>query len=122
VIAWNGLRLLSTALNEVMDSSVPAETVAAVRALAAEVDGVVAIEKCRIRKSGLHLVLDIHVIVNGDLSVRRGHEIAHLVKDRLLNSPHRINDVTVHIEPARDEPARSPASTALEERVRQKRE
>jgi cation diffusion facilitator family transporter len=122
VIAWNGLRLLSTALNEVMDGSVPAETVAAVRALAAEVDGVVAIEKCRIRKSGLHLTLDIHVIVNGDLSVRRGHEIAHLVKDRLLNSPYRINDVTVHIEPARDEPARSPAATGLEERVRQKRE
>jgi divalent metal cation (Fe/Co/Zn/Cd) transporter len=61
---------------------------------------VVAIDKCRIRKIGLHLALDIHVVVDGELSVRHGHEIAHEVKDRLLASPFRINDVTVHIEPA----------------------
>ena len=45
---------------------------------------------------------DIHVVVDGELSVRRGHDIAHEVKDRLLTSPHRINDVTVHVEPAGD--------------------
>ena len=99
VIAWNGLRLLRAALDEVMDASVPAEIVAQVRRLAADVDGVVDIDKCRIRKTGLHLALDIHVVVDGGLSVRRGHEIAHQVKDRLLQSQHRINDVTVHIEP-----------------------
>lgn len=100
VIAWNGLRLLRAALDEVMDASVPPQVVADVRSLAGGVEGVVAIDKCRIRKSGLHLVLDIHVVVDGDLPVRRGHDIAHRVKDRLLDSPHRINDVVVHIEPA----------------------
>lgn len=99
VIAWNGLRFLRSALNEVMDASAPAEIVTQVRRLAADVDGVIDIDKCRVRKSGLHLALDIHVVVDGGLSVRRGHEIAHLVKDRLLQSQHRINDVTVHIEP-----------------------
>ena len=99
VICWNGLRLLRSALDEVMDASVSPEVVAQVRELAATVEGVAAIDKCRIRKSGLHLALDIHVVVDGDLTVRRGHEIAHLVKDRLLASQHRINDVTVHIEP-----------------------
>jgi divalent metal cation (Fe/Co/Zn/Cd) transporter len=89
-------------MNEVMDASVPHETVAAVRLLAGSVDGVVAIDKCRVRKIGLHLALDIHVVVDGGLTVRRGHEIAHDVKDRLLHSPHRINDVIVHIEPARE--------------------
>ena len=100
VISWNGLRLLRSALDELMDASVSPEVVAQVRELAAAVEGVAAIDKCRIRKSGLHLALDIHVVVDGDLTVRRGHEIAHLVKDRLLASQHRINDVTVHIEPA----------------------
>ena len=99
VIVWNGLRLLRAALDEVMDASVSPETVARVKAIAAAVEGVVGIEKCRIRKVGLHLGLDIHVVVDGELSVRRGHDIAHQVKDRLLSSPHRINDVTVHIEP-----------------------
>lgn len=100
VICWNGLRLLRAALDELMDASVSPEVVTQVRELAAKVGGVTAIDKCRIRKSGLHLALDIHVVVDGDLTVRRGHEIAHLVKDRLLASQHRINDVTVHIEPA----------------------
>ena len=99
VIAWNGLRFLRSALDEVMDASAPAEIVSEVRRLAADVDGVVDIDKCRVRKAGLHLALDIHVVVDGDLSVRRGHEIAHQVKNRLLESQHRINDVTVHIEP-----------------------
>ena len=52
--------------------------------------------------SGLHLALDIHIVVDGNLSVRRGHDIAHDVKDRLIASPHRINDVTVHVEPKLD--------------------
>lgn len=99
IIAWNGLRLLRAALDEVMDAAVSPEVVAGVRKLAAGVDGVIDIEKCRIRKSGLHLALDIHVVVDGEMSVRRGHDIAHQVKDRLLQSRHRINDVTVHIEP-----------------------
>ena len=92
-------------MNEVMDGAVSPEIVAAVRELAGEVEGVKGIEKCRIRKSGLHLALDIHVVVDGELSVRRGHDISHQVKDRLLASSHRINDVTVHIEPTRPGPA-----------------
>lgn len=101
VIAWNGFRLLRLAMDEIMDATVAPDTVAAVRQLAAGVEGVIDIDKCRVRKLGLHLCLDIHVVVDGDLNVRRGHEIAHRVKDQLLASQHRINDVTVHIEPAR---------------------
>jgi cation diffusion facilitator family transporter len=99
VIAWNGFRLCRAALDEMMDASVAPEVVDAVRAMAAQVEGVAGVEKCRIRKSGTHLTLDIHVIVDGDMSVRQSHAIAHQVKDQLLASKHRINDVTVHIEP-----------------------
>lgn len=99
IIAWNGVRLLRGTLDEMMDASVSTETVAALRKLAGEVEGVVAIEKCRVRKSGLHLALDIHVVVNGDLPVRDGHAIAHEVVAKLRASPHQVNDVIVHIEP-----------------------
>jgi cation diffusion facilitator family transporter len=99
VIAWNGIRLLRGTLDEIMDAAVSPDIVRGVRELAASVDGVIEIEKCRIRKSGLHLALDIHVVVDGNLSVRRGHAIAHEVEAKLRGSQHRINDVTVHIEP-----------------------
>ena len=58
------------------------------------------IEKCRVRRSGLALYIDLHVLVDGDLSVREGHDIAHLVKDALVESNLGVQDVTVHIEPS----------------------
>jgi len=100
IIAWNGQRLLRSALDEMMDVSASPEVVREVERIAMQVKGVESIEKARIRKSGLHLAMDIHVRVNGDLPVREGHDIAHEVKKRLLESQYRINDVTIHIEPA----------------------
>jgi cation diffusion facilitator family transporter len=98
VIAWNGSHILRVALDEVMDAAVAPEIVSQIRRMAGAVEGVQAIEKCRVRKSGPNLSLDIHVVVDGNMSVRESHRIAHVVKDCLLDSPHRVNDVTVHIE------------------------
>lgn len=99
IIAFNGVNLLRPAMAEIMDASVPKALENQVRAAAGEVAGVRAIEKCRVRKSGLGLLMDIHVVVDGRLSVRDGHEIAHRVKDRLMNSALSVHDVVVHIEP-----------------------
>jgi cation diffusion facilitator family transporter len=99
IIAWNGVNMLRGTLDQIMDAAVSPQIVNEVRGIAASVDGVVEIEKCRIRKSGLHLVLDIHVVVDGNMTVARGHSIAHEVEGRLRASQHRINDVTVHNEP-----------------------
>jgi cation diffusion facilitator family transporter len=100
IIFVNGAQLFRGALDDVMDSAPPPEVEEKIREIAAGVHGVVAIEKCRIRRSGLSLLVDIHVEVDGDLSVRRGHEIAHDVKQALLDSQLSIHDATVHIEPA----------------------
>ncbi len=99
VIAHNGVKLLQPALAEVMDATASTSVIARVRELAANVEGVRATEKLRVRKSGLGLLMDIHVIVDGELSVRAGHEIAHRVKDALLASELPVEDVVVHIEP-----------------------
>jgi cation diffusion facilitator family transporter len=100
VIAFNGVALARRALDDVMDVAVPREFENLIRATAAAVPGVLGLEKCRVRKSGLMHLVDIHVEVDGRLSVRAGHEIAGAVKNALLASPHRVSDVLVHIEPA----------------------
>jgi cation diffusion facilitator family transporter len=99
-ILFNGVRLFLPALNEVMDAAAPEQVERQIIDLAASVEGVVAIEKCRIRKSGLGYLMDIHVEVDGDISIREGHYIGHRVKDRLMQSNLPIVDVVVHIEPA----------------------
>jgi cation diffusion facilitator family transporter len=100
IIFVNGVRLVRPALNEVMDAAPSDAIEGRVVETASYVDGVVAIEKCRIRKSGLGYLMDIHVEVNSELTIREGHDIGHAVKDRLLDSELPISDVIVHIEPA----------------------
>lgn len=100
VILANGASIAGRALGEVMDTAVPLDFEKEVRALALGVPGVKALHRVRMRKSGLTYLVDIQVRVDGDLTVRAGHDIAHAVKDALLASaPHRISDVTVHVEP-----------------------
>jgi len=100
VIAFNGVRMLTKAQRDIMDEAVSHEFENEVRGIALAVAGVQALDKCRVRKSGLSHIVDIQVRVNGDLTVREGHDIAHAVKDALLASvPHAITDVSVHVEP-----------------------
>lgn len=101
IIAFNGVGMFGKALRDVMDTAVAAKFENEIRALALAVPGVRALDKVRVRKSGLSHLVDIQVRVDGELTVRAGHEIAHAVKDALIASaPHTISDVTVHIEPA----------------------
>jgi cation diffusion facilitator family transporter len=99
IIAWNGYRLFRPALGEVMDVAPPPELERAIRKLAEAIPDVVEVEKCRVRKYGFASVVDIHVVVDGGLPVRRGHQIAHDVKEALCRSDLKIADVLVHIEP-----------------------
>lgn len=99
IIAVNGLRLLRGALDDVMDAAPPPDVEASIRRLATAVPGVAGTDKCRVRRSGVVLFVDLDVIVDGAISVRRGHDIAHDVKRALLDSNLGVLDVIVHVEP-----------------------
>ena len=102
IIAFNGFGMFTKALGDVMDAAAPQNFENEVRAIALAVPGVHALDKVRMRKSGLSHLVDIQVRVDGNLTVREGHAIAHAGKDALITSTTRgISDVTVHIEPAR---------------------
>ena len=100
VIAANGIRLLRPALYEIMDAAPRGQIVDLVRDAARSVPGVRDVEKSFVRKMGLSFYADLHVKVDGDISVRDGHRIAHEVKQAIQQTDSRIADVLVHIEPA----------------------
>jgi len=60
----------------------------------------VALDKCRIRKSGTRYFVELHVEVDGRATVQAGHDIGGRVRGILKNSPLRIADAFIHIEPA----------------------
>lgn len=100
VIGINGMRLLGPAVGEIMDAAPPSEIETLVRRTAEKVDGVSDVEKCRVRKMGLEFYVDLHIAVDGAISVSDGHVIAHEVKDAVRASESRVADVLVHVEPA----------------------
>jgi cation diffusion facilitator family transporter len=101
LIAANGVRLARPAFYEIMDTAPGGKFIRSIRAIASSVPGVVEVEKCHARKMGLDYYVDLHVGVDGNISVHEGHEIAHRVKAAIQQSDSRVADVLVHIEPAR---------------------
>ena len=103
IIAWNGWRLLRPALDELMDTAPSESFNAQIKKIAAGISGVSAVEKCKVRKMGFHYFVDLHVEVNPEMTVQRGHEIAHSVKDEIRRQLPAVHDVLVHIEPSKSQ-------------------
>ncbi len=98
-LIYTGGKIFLSIAAELMDQQADGATVKQVREIAESVGGVQAVEKLRVRKSGLEYFIEIHVQVEGMMTVDAGHRIAHHVKDQLLVSLPRVRDVHVHIEP-----------------------
>jgi cation diffusion facilitator family transporter len=107
VIGWNGWRLLRPALNELMDRAPGSELEQSTREIGESVSGVERVEKCFVRKMGHQFYVDMHVEVNPSMTVKRAHEIAHDVKDRIRERLPLVRDVLIHIEPWRGGKKRS---------------
>lgn len=100
IILYNSYVILKPALGEVMDKDMHSDLEQRIRESACNVNGVLDIDKCNIRKSGIFYFVDIHVIVNRDITVLEGHAIGHALKAELINSFPSIADVLTHVEPS----------------------
>lgn len=103
IIIYNAFRMFKPALFEVMDTAPSQEVIQKIINTSLTVEGVVAIDKCFARKMGFEYYIDMHVIVDGNISVYNGHEISHKVKEKLIQTFPSISNVLIHIEPATEE-------------------
>lgn len=99
VIVVNAVRLARGALSELLDAAPDPAFDALVLGAALGEKGVVDAHKCRVRKIGIDLWVDLHVHVDGSMNVRDSHALAHRVKDRIMAADRRIRDVLIHVEP-----------------------
>ena len=101
-IVYNSYLIVKPALNEIMDKDIYKDQRIEFKSEALKCDGVRGIEKCIIRKSGMFYIVDIHVEVDRNESVEKGHHTAHCVKLRLIEKFPEVLDVNTHIEPYYD--------------------
>jgi cation diffusion facilitator family transporter len=94
--AW---RILFTSFGELTDRGASSEDRLRILELSRGIEGVLDVHALRTRLSGGGIQVDLHVQVQGNLSVMAGHEIAGAVKRRLMEDGPRVMDVVIHIEP-----------------------
>lgn len=99
IIFYNSYRIFRPALGEIMDENVYESVIVDIKKEALNVEGVIDTEKCFVRKIGMKYQVDLHVIVDGTITVEKGHFIGHNVTDHLMAEFPSIRYVLVHIEP-----------------------
>ena len=98
-ILYNSYLILRPALGEIMDEQRYDDLLEIIRIKSLEVPGVSGTEKCFIRKAGMQFHVDLHAIVDGKISVKVGHDIAHNLKDYLRKEIPNLGHVLIHVEP-----------------------
>ncbi len=98
-IIYNSYLIFRPALGEIMDEHVYDDLIEDIRKVSLTVKGVIETEKCFIRKAGMQYHVDLHAIVDGNISVTQGHDIAHNLKDTLREQIPQLGHVLIHIEP-----------------------
>lgn len=98
-IFYNSYLIFRPALGEIMDEHFYDDLVEDIRRISLTVDGIIATEKCFIRKVGMIYHVDLHAKVNGSISVTDGHNLAHQLKDTLRAEIPQLGHVLIHIEP-----------------------
>ena len=94
-------RILRPAVDQLIDAGAPESERRRIEEVALDVDGVEAAHAVRTRYVGSKLAVDLHVEVDGGLSVGDGHAIAVEVREKLIAEGPNVADAVVQIEPHR---------------------
>lgn len=99
-----GWRFFWSALNDLMDRAVSLEESQAILRTLLDTPGVLGVHELRTRKMGDLAQVDVHLEIDGSLTVAQGHGIAVEARARVL-AAHHVLDVMTHVDPVQVEKA-----------------
>ena len=82
-----------------MDEHLYDDLIEEIRKVSLTVNGIIDTEKCFIRKAGMKYHVDLHAVVDANITVKVGHDLAHNLKDTLRAEIPSLGHVLIHIEP-----------------------
>ncbi len=94
-----GWEFLWDALHDLTDRAASEEETRAIEQEIRAVPGVLGVHDLRTRRTGDMILVDVHLEIDGDLSVREGHAIADEVHTRVM-ARHPVLNVLTHVDPA----------------------
>lgn len=101
-VLWVAVKIFRDASLELMDGTRDCTIYEKIFDAIDKVPGAHHPHRVRARHIGHKIMIVIDLEVNGDLSLREAHAIAHRVEDSIKSSIDNVFDVTIHIEPLGD--------------------
>ncbi len=92
-------KIVKPALTELSDRGAPGHVTARICEVASATDEVVDVHAVRTRRMGPGIMVDLHITVDGSMSVTRGHDVSEAVKWGIKQQMEDVIDVVVHLEP-----------------------
>lgn len=99
MIIWVGIRVIGDSLRELTESAVDSDTIEHIKNIINDNSSIRQWHKLRTRMVGREVFLDLHILVDPDLSIAAAHEIAENLESTLDEQITRPVNITVHIEP-----------------------
>jgi len=99
MIIWVGVRVIGDSLRELTESAVDEGTVEHIKNIINADNQIHQWHKLRTRAVGREVFLDLHILVDPDLSIAAAHQIAENLENTLDEQITRPVNITVHIEP-----------------------
>jgi cation diffusion facilitator family transporter len=93
------IKIIWPAVSELIDAGVPTETRKKIRAMVLKNEDVLQVHDIRTRYISSSIQVDLHIVVDGTITVRAGHVIADDVRDRIVEEISEVLDVIVHVDP-----------------------
>ncbi|MGD8922174.1 MAG: cation diffusion facilitator family transporter, partial [Candidatus Zixiibacteriota bacterium] len=88
-----------SAFKELADTVSSQEVIGEIRKRAMSVEGVLDAHDIIARQSGPHLLVEMHIVVNKDMTVEQGHTIVEMVERLLIGDMKSVNKVIIHVDP-----------------------
>lgn len=95
-----GLDVIWNSIQEFTDTAPEPAVMENIKACTRNVSGVIEVHDVRVRTSGGQYQMELHVVVDGRLSVVQGHHIAKEVERCLIDEIDGLDRIIVHVDPA----------------------
>jgi cation diffusion facilitator family transporter len=93
------IKIIWPGLSELIDVGAPEETRKKIQDIALKNKGVLQVHDIRTRYISTSIQVDLHIVVEGSITVREGHDIADDVRARIIDAISEVLDVIVHVDP-----------------------
>jgi cation diffusion facilitator family transporter len=93
------LKIIWPGISELIDAGAPKDIQKKITNIACNSRGVQEVHKVRTRYISTSILVDMHIVVDGSISVREGHTIADEVENRIIDGIPNVLGVVIHVDP-----------------------